>query len=79
MILNVVLIVQADELQKVYEPYVNFFESVKNEIARCEAEKPRFLALLRIAQCKAHIMHLLVLKFQFVFEIIRETQLAPLP
>lgn len=43
---------QAKDLRKSYEPFINFFESVKNEITRCETEKPRFMAFLKIAQCK---------------------------
>ncbi|CAL8111532.1 unnamed protein product [Orchesella dallaii] len=42
----------AKDLRKSYEPFINFFESVKNEIVRCETEKPRFMAFLKIAQCK---------------------------
>ncbi len=46
------LFLQAEELRKSYEPFVGYFETVKNEILRCEKENPRFLAFLRIAQAK---------------------------
>jgi len=41
---------QAPELSKAYEPFVNSFEDSKQEIIRCEETKPRFMAFLKIAQ-----------------------------
>ncbi|XP_061540619.1 protein ECT2 isoform X4 [Phycodurus eques] len=49
-ILNTVL--QSKELVKAYPPFVNFFEMSKDTIIRCEKQKPRFHAFLKINQAK---------------------------
>uniref|UniRef100_A0A674PD24 Epithelial cell transforming 2 n=1 Tax=Takifugu rubripes TaxID=31033 RepID=A0A674PD24_TAKRU len=40
------------ELVKAYPPFVNFFEMSKETITRCEKQKPRFHAFLKINQAK---------------------------
>uniref|UniRef100_A0A671MQ66 Epithelial cell transforming 2 n=1 Tax=Sinocyclocheilus anshuiensis TaxID=1608454 RepID=A0A671MQ66_9TELE len=40
------------ELVKAYPPFVNFFEMSKETIVRCERQKPRFHAFLKINQAK---------------------------
>ncbi|XP_013863495.1 protein ECT2 isoform X2 [Austrofundulus limnaeus] len=40
------------ELVKAYPPFVNFFEMSKETIVRCEKQKPRFHAFLKINQSK---------------------------
>ncbi|KAM9848588.1 protein ECT2 [Aulostomus maculatus] len=40
------------ELVKAYPPFVNFFEMSKDTIVRCEKQKPRFHAFLKINQAK---------------------------
>ncbi|XP_026131063.1 protein ECT2-like isoform X7 [Carassius auratus] len=40
------------ELVKAYPPFVNFFEMSKETIVRCERQKPRFHAFLKINQSK---------------------------
>ncbi|XP_035715238.1 protein ECT2 isoform X2 [Folsomia candida] len=62
----------AEELRKCYEPFVGYFETVKNEIIRCETENPRFMAFLRIAQAKPQCG-----KEKLVELIIRPVQRLP--
>ncbi|XP_060690139.1 protein ECT2 isoform X2 [Hemiscyllium ocellatum] len=40
------------DLVKTYPPFVNFFEMSKDTIAKCERQKPRFHAFLKINQAK---------------------------
>ncbi|XP_061681530.1 protein ECT2 isoform X2 [Syngnathoides biaculeatus] len=40
------------DLVKAYPPFVNFFEMSKDTIVRCEKQKPRFHAFLKINQAK---------------------------
>ncbi|XP_065604107.1 protein ECT2 isoform X1 [Cyrtonyx montezumae] len=40
------------DLLKTYPPFVNFFEMSKETITRCEKQKPRFHAFLKINQAK---------------------------
>ncbi|XP_055717115.1 protein ECT2 isoform X2 [Salvelinus fontinalis] len=40
------------DLVKAYPPFVNFFEMSKDTIVRCEKQKPRFHAFLKINQSK---------------------------
>ncbi|XP_069474829.1 protein ECT2 isoform X2 [Ambystoma mexicanum] len=40
------------DLVKTYPPFVNFFEMSKETIAKCEKQKPRFHAFLKINQAK---------------------------
>ncbi|XP_034563834.1 protein ECT2 isoform X4 [Notolabrus celidotus] len=40
------------ELVRAYPPFVNFFEMSKDTIVRCEKQKPRFHAFLKINQSK---------------------------
>ncbi|KAM9762345.1 protein ECT2 isoform 2-T2 [Menidia menidia] len=40
------------ELVRAYPPFVNFFEMSKETIVRCEKQKPRFHAFLKINQAK---------------------------
>ncbi|XP_016324003.1 protein ECT2 isoform X4 [Sinocyclocheilus anshuiensis] len=40
------------DLVKAYPPFVNFFEMSKETIVRCERQKPRFHAFLKINQAK---------------------------
>lgn len=39
---------QSKELVKAYPPFVNFFEMSKETIVRCEKQKPRFHAFLKV-------------------------------
>lgn len=39
---------QSKELLKAYPPFVNFFEMSKETITRCEKQKPRFHAFLKV-------------------------------
>ncbi|KAJ7401381.1 hypothetical protein BTVI_96708 [Pitangus sulphuratus] len=45
-------IIQSKDLLKTYPPFVNFFEMSKETITRCEKQKPRFHAFLKINQAK---------------------------
>lgn len=41
---------QSRELVKAYPPFVNFFEMSKETIVRCEKQKPRFHAFLKVGK-----------------------------
>ncbi|XP_055363712.1 protein ECT2-like [Betta splendens] len=47
-----VILKYSKELVKAYPPFVNFFEMSKETIVRCERQKPRFHAFLKINQAK---------------------------
>ncbi|XP_070765203.1 protein ECT2 isoform X2 [Enoplosus armatus] len=47
-----VILKYSKELVKAYPPFVNFFEMSKETIVRCEKQKPRFHAFLKINQSK---------------------------
>ncbi|XP_068449360.1 protein ECT2 isoform X3 [Clinocottus analis] len=47
-----IILKYSKELVKAYPPYVNFFEMSKEAIVRCEKQKPRFHAFLKINQAK---------------------------
>ncbi|XP_069007172.1 protein ECT2 [Embiotoca jacksoni] len=47
-----VILKYSRELVKAYPPFVNFFEMSKETIVRCEKQKPRFHAFLKINQSK---------------------------
>ncbi|XP_035997519.1 protein ECT2 isoform X3 [Fundulus heteroclitus] len=47
-----VILKYSKELVKAYPPFVNFFEMSKETIVRCEKQKPRFHAFLKINQAK---------------------------
>uniref|UniRef100_A0A8B9D0Z5 Epithelial cell transforming 2 n=1 Tax=Anser cygnoides TaxID=8845 RepID=A0A8B9D0Z5_ANSCY len=40
------------DLLKTYPPFVNFFEMSKETITRCEKQKPRFHAFLKVSVCR---------------------------
>ncbi|XP_037043788.1 protein ECT2 isoform X2 [Bradysia coprophila] len=42
-----------EALIKAYPPYVNFFEQMKETLAQCDTQNPRFHAFLKINQTKA--------------------------
>ncbi|KAI5085140.1 protein ECT2 [Silurus meridionalis] len=44
--------IKSGELVKAYPPFVNFFEMSKETIVKCEKQKPRFHAFLKINQSK---------------------------
>ncbi|KAM3876220.1 protein ECT2 [Diretmus argenteus] len=47
-----IILKYSKELVKAYPPFVNFFEMSKETIVRCEKQKPRFHAFLKINQTK---------------------------
>uniref|UniRef100_A0A8C2HJQ4 Epithelial cell transforming 2 n=1 Tax=Cyprinus carpio TaxID=7962 RepID=A0A8C2HJQ4_CYPCA len=47
-----IILKYSGELVKAYPPFVNFFEMSKETIVRCERQKPRFHAFLKINQSK---------------------------
>uniref|UniRef100_A0A9J8BAF9 Epithelial cell transforming 2 n=1 Tax=Cyprinus carpio carpio TaxID=630221 RepID=A0A9J8BAF9_CYPCA len=47
-----IILKYSGELVKAYPPFVNFFEMSKETIVRCERQKPRFHAFLKINQAK---------------------------
>ncbi|XP_077440466.1 protein ECT2 isoform X2 [Vanacampus margaritifer] len=47
-----VILKYSKELVKAYPPFVNFFEMSKDTIIRCERQRPRFHAFLKINQAK---------------------------
>ncbi|XP_051929319.1 protein ECT2 isoform X1 [Hippocampus zosterae] len=47
-----IILKYSKELVKAYPPFVNFFEMSKDTIVRCEKQKPRFHAFLKINQAK---------------------------
>ncbi|TNN77926.1 Protein ECT2 [Liparis tanakae] len=47
-----IILKYSKELVKAYPPFVNFFEIGKETIVRCERQKPRFHAFLKINQAK---------------------------
>ncbi|XP_041125551.1 protein ECT2 isoform X1 [Polyodon spathula] len=47
-----IILKYSKELVKAYPPFVNFFEMSKETIAKCEKQKPRFHAFLKINQSK---------------------------
>ncbi|XP_058846192.1 protein ECT2-like isoform X2 [Acipenser ruthenus] len=47
-----IILKYSKELVKAYPPFVNFFEMSKETIAKCEKQKPRFHAFLKINQAK---------------------------
>ncbi|XP_067085996.1 protein ECT2 [Osmerus mordax] len=47
-----IILKYSKDLVKAYPPFVNFFEMSKETIVRCEKQKPRFHAFLKINQSK---------------------------
>uniref|UniRef100_A0A8C5SV64 Epithelial cell transforming 2 n=1 Tax=Laticauda laticaudata TaxID=8630 RepID=A0A8C5SV64_LATLA len=47
-----VILKYSKDLVKTYPPFVNFFEMSKETISKCEKQKPRFHAFLKINQAK---------------------------
>ncbi|XP_044147340.1 protein ECT2 isoform X2 [Bufo gargarizans] len=47
-----VILCYSKDLVKIYPPFVNFFEMSKETIIKCEKQKPRFHAFLKINQAK---------------------------
>ncbi|XP_035593254.1 protein ECT2-like isoform X1 [Oncorhynchus keta] len=47
-----IILKYSKDLVKAYPPFVNFFEMSKETIVRCEKQKPRFHAFLKINQAK---------------------------
>ncbi|XP_056591573.1 protein ECT2 isoform X1 [Triplophysa dalaica] len=47
-----IILKYSKDLVKAYPPFVNFFEMSKETIVRCERQKPRFHAFLKINQAK---------------------------
>ncbi|TSK53621.1 Protein ECT2 [Bagarius yarrelli] len=47
-----IILKYSGELVKAYPPFVNFFEMSKETIVKCEKQKPRFHAFLKINQAK---------------------------
>ncbi|NWZ07659.1 ECT2 protein, partial [Agelaius phoeniceus] len=47
-----IILKYSKDLLKTYPPFVNFFEMSKEMITRCEKQKPRFHAFLKINQAK---------------------------
>ncbi|XP_077390456.1 protein ECT2 isoform X2 [Festucalex cinctus] len=47
-----IILKYSKELVKAYPPFVNFFEMSKDTLIRCEKQKPRFHAFLKINQAK---------------------------
>uniref|UniRef100_G3NBI9 Epithelial cell transforming 2 n=1 Tax=Gasterosteus aculeatus aculeatus TaxID=481459 RepID=G3NBI9_GASAC len=47
-----IILKYSKELVKAYPPFVNFFEMSKDTIVRCERQKPRFHAFLKINQSR---------------------------
>uniref|UniRef100_A0A6Q2Y476 Epithelial cell transforming 2 n=1 Tax=Esox lucius TaxID=8010 RepID=A0A6Q2Y476_ESOLU len=47
-----IILKYSKDLVKAYPPFVNFFEMSKDTIVRCEKQKPRFHAFLKINQSK---------------------------
>uniref|UniRef100_A0A8C3C1Z0 Protein ECT2 n=1 Tax=Cairina moschata TaxID=8855 RepID=A0A8C3C1Z0_CAIMO len=47
-----IFLTYSKDLVKTYPPFVNFFEMSKETITRCEKQKPRFHAFLKINQAK---------------------------
>ena len=41
-------LLKADDLMKAYPGFVNYFEIIKETIIRCDKEKPRFHAFLKV-------------------------------
>ena len=55
----------SEALLKTYPPFVNFYEKTKDAITKCDTNKPRFHAFLKIAQskpecCRQHLTELLI-------------------
>lgn len=48
---------QSRELVKAYPPFVNFFEMSKETIVRCEKQKPRFHAFLKVGMSTYAVQH----------------------
>ncbi|CAI8002154.1 Protein ECT2 [Geodia barretti] len=51
--IGAVLLLQSDELLRVYPPFVNFFEMSKEALARCERVYPRFHAFLKVSESRS--------------------------
>ncbi|KAK3094448.1 hypothetical protein FSP39_001856 [Pinctada imbricata] len=47
-----IFITHADELNKAYPPFVNFFDQTKETIAKCDKTNSRFHAFLKVCQSK---------------------------
>lgn len=47
-----VILKHRNDLLKAYPPYINFFEQMKEALAQCDRENPRFHAFLKINQSK---------------------------
>ncbi|XP_077987561.1 protein ECT2-like [Glandiceps talaboti] len=48
-----IILEHSDDLMKAYPPFVNYFEMAKETIQRCDRQKPRFHAFLKMCQCKS--------------------------
>ncbi len=42
------IFLQADTMAKAYPQFVNFFDMAKETIVRCDEERPRFHAFLKV-------------------------------
>ena len=43
---------QASDFEKAYPPFVNFFDTTREEIKKCDIAKPRFHAFLKARQTR---------------------------
>ncbi|XP_078521572.1 protein ECT2 [Lissotriton helveticus] len=51
--IGAIILNYSKDLVKTYPPFVNFFEMSKETIAKCERQKPRFHAFLKINQARS--------------------------
>ncbi|EEC10027.1 hypothetical protein IscW_ISCW008205 [Ixodes scapularis] len=42
-------LLQREDFEKAYPPFVNFFEKTKETLMQCDAERPRFHAFLKVS------------------------------
>ncbi|KFP52368.1 Protein ECT2, partial [Cathartes aura] len=57
-----IILKYSKDLLKTYPPFVNFFEMSKETITRCEKQKPRFHAFLKVSVCRTESLTELLIR-----------------
>lgn len=45
-------LLQNDSLVQAYPPFINYFETMREKLAKCDLDKPRFHAFLKVCQTR---------------------------
>lgn len=47
-----ICLLQSNDLEKAYPPFINFFENTRDMLVKCDKTKPRFHAFLKLRQSR---------------------------